>query len=77
MAARTEDYLTESPAEEDYWIAAVEFSDSVGVDIISSSLGYHGFDDKTLNYCYSDLKWKNCGYITSCITFSRQGHDSC
>ena len=55
---RTEDYLTESPAEEDYWIAAVEFSDSVGVDIISSSLGYHGFDDKTLNYCYSDLNGK-------------------
>ena len=52
---RTEDYLTESPAEEDFWIAAAEFSDSVGVDVISSSLGYHGFDDKSANYHYSDL----------------------
>ncbi len=52
---RTEDYITESSAEEDFWIAAVEFSDSVGVDVISSSLGYHGFDDKSLNYRYRDL----------------------
>lgn len=52
---RSEDYLTESSAEEDYWIAAAEFADSVGVDVISSSLGYHGFDDKSLNYHYSDL----------------------
>ena len=52
---RTEDYLTESSAEEDFWIAAVEFSDSVGVDVISSSLGYHGFDDKSMNYRYADL----------------------
>ena len=34
---RSEDYLTESSAEEDYWIAAAEFADSVGVDVISSS----------------------------------------
>ena len=52
---RTEEYATESSAEEDFWIAAVEFADSVGVDVISSSLGYHGFDDKSLNYHYSDL----------------------
>lgn len=52
---RTEDYLTESPAEEDFWVSAVEFADSAGVDVISSSLGYHGFDDKSLNYRYADL----------------------
>lgn len=52
---RTEDYLTESSAEEDFWIAAVEFSDSVGVDVVSSSLGYHGYDDKSTSYHYPDL----------------------
>lgn len=52
---RTEDYLTESVAEEDFWIAAVEFADSVGVDVVSSSLGYHGFDDKSMSYRYQDL----------------------
>lgn len=52
---RCEDELTESPAEEDYWAAAAEFADSVGVDIISSSLGFHDFDDSSLNYKYSQL----------------------
>ena len=66
---RTEDYLTESPAEEDFWIAAVEFSDSVGVDIITSSLGYHGFDDKSMNYRYADLNGKTAAIsrVASCL----------
>ena len=42
-------------AEEDYWAAAVEFADSVGVDVINSSLGYHHFDDRSQNYKYCDL----------------------
>lgn len=37
---RCEDETGESLAEEDYWAAAAEFADSVGVDIISSSLGF-------------------------------------
>lgn len=52
---RCEDELTESPAEEDYWAAAAEFADSVGVDIISSSLGFHDFDESSFNYKYSEL----------------------
>ncbi|MDO4160542.1 MAG: S8 family serine peptidase [Prevotellaceae bacterium] len=52
---RCEDNQTESQAEEDYWAAAVEFADSVGVDIISSSLGFHAFDDSSTDYRYSDL----------------------
>ena len=45
---RCEDETGESLAEEDYWAAAAEFADSVGVDIISSSLGFHDFDDSSL-----------------------------
>ncbi len=52
---RCEDPLTETMAEEDYWAAAVEFADSVGVDVINSSLGYHDFDDKTMNFKYRQL----------------------
>jgi subtilisin family serine protease len=52
---RCEDVQTESPAEEDYWAAAAEFADSVGVDVINSSLGFHAFDDKTLNHTYGQL----------------------
>ncbi len=55
---RTEYAKTESPIEETHWLAASEFADSVGVDIISSSLGYNNFDDKNLNYQYKDLDGK-------------------
>ncbi len=40
LLARTEHYSMEDPIEEDYWIAAAEWADSAGADIISSSLGY-------------------------------------
>ncbi len=52
---RTEDFASENTIEEDYWAAAAEFADSVGVDIISSSLGYHKFDDDNASYHYGDL----------------------
>ncbi len=51
----TEDTRSEYPVEEDYWVAGVEFADSVGADIISSSLGYNQFDDTALNYTQTDL----------------------
>ena len=52
---RVEDTHTESLAEEDYWAAAAEYADSIGVDIISSSLGYQEFDDKSTNHQYPEL----------------------
>lgn len=52
---RSEDDDTEQPVEEDYWAAALEFADSVGVDVVNTSLGYYEFDDKTCNYRYRDL----------------------
>lgn len=39
-----EDTTSEQPVEEDYWAAAVEFADSVGVDVVNSSLGFQNFD---------------------------------
>ena len=41
----SEDDSTEHKVEEDYWCAAVEYADSVGCDVVTSSLGYAGFDD--------------------------------
>lgn len=55
LLLKSEDSDSEYPVEEDYWIAAVEYADSVGVDIISSSLGYFEFDAKELSYKLSDL----------------------
>ena len=49
---KTEDDPTEYPVEEQNWVAAAEFSDSAGVDIISTSLGYGAFDDPYFDLVY-------------------------
>ena len=36
----TEDDTTENPVEESHWVEAAEEADSLGVDIINTSLGY-------------------------------------
>ena len=54
LLVRCEDERTESLAEEDYWAEAAEYADSVGVDVINSSLGYHAFDDEKTNHTYSE-----------------------
>ncbi|MHC1707749.1 MAG: S8 family serine peptidase [Bacteroidales bacterium] len=52
---RSEDTGSEYPVEEYFWVAAAEFADSVGVDVINSSLGYTVFDDFSLSYSPSDM----------------------
>ena len=52
---RTEVGGSEYLIEEYNWIAAAEFADSAGVDIINSSLGYSTFDDSTQNHRYEDM----------------------
>lgn len=52
---RSEITESEYPAEEDLWVAAAEFADSIGADIISSSLGYSTFDDPLMDYRFSDM----------------------
>lgn len=52
---KSEDSRSEYPVEEDYWAAAVEFADSVGVDVISSSLGYFSYDAEGLDYSHTAL----------------------
>lgn len=41
---RCEDAQSEQEVEEDYWTMAAEFADSVGCDLLNSSLGYNEFD---------------------------------
>ncbi len=52
---QSEDVSSEFPVEEDYWVRAVEYADSVGVDVINSSLGYSSFNDSQLNYTHKQL----------------------
>lgn len=45
----------ESMVEEDNWCAAVEYADSLGCDIVTSSLGYYEFDDTLASHRYAEL----------------------
>lgn len=55
---RSEDTDSEYKIEEDNWVVAAEFADSVGVDIINSSLGYSVFYDTLTNHTYADMDGK-------------------
>jgi subtilisin family serine protease len=51
----TEDVPTEYIIEEYNWLFAAEYADSIGVDIINTSLGYNTFDDPSMDYSYQDM----------------------
>jgi hypothetical protein len=56
ILCKTEDVRSELPIEEDNWVAGMEFADSVGADVITSSLGYLDFDDSChCDYSYGDM----------------------
>ena len=63
LLAKTEDVRSETPVEEDNWVAAAEWADSIGADVISSSLSYLDFDGVLNDYTYSDLD----GYTTAVV----------
>ncbi len=58
VLAKTENVRSETHIEEDNYAAALEWMDSIGVDITTSSLGYSEFDDSTFSYTYQDLDGK-------------------
>ena len=51
---QTEDGTSEQLVEEDNYVAALERADSLGVDVVTASLGYHYFDDPEMNHVYSE-----------------------
>ncbi|WP_447637606.1 S8 family serine peptidase [Flavobacterium microcysteis] len=51
----TEDVLDENPVEESYWVEAAEMADSLGVDIINTSLGYFIYNNPSYSYNYSNM----------------------
>lgn len=52
---KSEDVNSEYPIEEQNWIAAAERADSIGVDVLSTSLGYTTFDNPVFNHSYADM----------------------
>ena len=70
---RCEDQQTEQPVEEDYWAMAAEFADSVGVDIISSSLGYNDYDNHPGYYHQRDLDGDKAFISRTASMLARKG----
>ncbi len=68
----SEDVNQEHPIEESLWVEAAERADSLGVDLINTSLGYTTFDRAEYNHTYSQLDG-NTTYISrgANIAFSR------
>lgn len=51
----SEDNINETPLEESLWVEAAEKADSLGVDVINTSLGYTTFDNPAYDYAYADM----------------------
>jgi len=80
---RTEDAGTEFLVEEDNWVAGAELADSLGADVINSSLGYNLFDDPKMDHVFSDLNGKktrvtqgaNMAFKKGILVFNSAGNE--
>jgi len=80
---RTEDAATENIIEEDNWVSGAELADSLGADVITSSLGYNQFDDPRMNHTYSDLnghktrvtQGANMAFLKGILVFNSAGNE--
>lgn len=70
---RTEEHYTESPKEIDNWVAAIEMADSLGLHIVSTSLGYTTFDDEQFNFAYSDMDGQTSRGAQAALIAARKG----
>lgn len=52
---RTEDGASEALIEEYNWVAGAAFADSVGADVLNTSLGYTTFDDPSTDHTWEEL----------------------
>ncbi|MBR1484911.1 MAG: S8 family serine peptidase [Prevotella sp.] len=74
---RCEDPETEQPVEEDYWAMAAEYADSVGADIISSSLGYNEYDKHLGSYRLKNLDGQTALISRTASLLARKGIVHC
>ncbi|MCE3226522.1 MAG: peptidase and in kexin sedolisin [Bacteroidetes bacterium] len=75
---RTEDNASpnpfnESPVEEYNWIRGAEFADSVGVDILTTSLGYTTFNKSQYDHTFAQLDGKTIDMSIASTMAARKG----
>jgi hypothetical protein len=69
----SEDMNSEQIIEEYYFVRALEYADSAGVEIINTSLGYSTFDDSAQNHSYFDLTGKTAVNSIACSLAVKKG----
>ena len=70
---KTEEHATESIKEIDNWVAAIEMADSLGLHIVSTSLGYTTFDNENTNWQYADMDGKTSRGAQAATIAARKG----
>ena len=70
---RTEEEYTESLKEIDNWVAAIEMADSMGLHIVSTSLGYTTFDDAQMDLQYADMDGRTSRGAQAAVIAARKG----
>lgn len=73
LLVRTEYTANEYLSETDFWCSGIEYADSVGVDVVNSSLGYTTFDDSRMNFTYSNMDGKTCRASVAASMAARKG----
>lgn len=70
---RTENVDSEYPVEEDNWVAGAELADSIGCDVLNTSLGYTTFDDSTMDHTYAQLDGQTLRISIAANIVARKG----
>lgn len=73
ILGKTEYVPTETNIEEDNWVAAIEWMEQQGVDVVSSSLGYSTFDAGQTSYTYQDMDGKTATTTKAAVIAMRKG----
>lgn len=73
ILAKTENTDSETPVEEDNWIAGIEWADSLGVDVSSTSLGYLAYDSPYIGYTWQNMDGRTARISVAATMAARKG----
>jgi subtilisin family serine protease len=70
---KTENVFSETPLEELHWIRGAELADSLGADVLNTSLGYSTFDDPSDSHTYADMDGRTTPISRAAAALARTG----
>jgi hypothetical protein len=73
LITKTENSQSNTPLQEDNWIAAMEWADSIGVDITSSSLSHLFYISPYPSYSWQSMDGHKAKITQGCLMAARKG----